>query len=131
MANGATREPTVAEYEQMLLRVTEWFNMFFEEFYADDPDIEFLGAETELDLTLFGANAGIPQQRYNIYMDFSFTDFIWSENSIPPSSSELFDIMRQSISTDFILEQVRTFSGSPFETTNEAFFAASDTVAPP
>lgn len=115
----------------MLRRVTEWFNMFFEEFYADDPDVEFLGTESEIDLTLFGSEAGIPQERYNIYMDFSFTEFIWSEDSIPPLNSELFDIMRTSISTDFILQQVRTFTGSPFETTNEAFFAASDTVAPP
>jgi hypothetical protein len=133
VAPGATREPTQEEYDEMLVRINDWFEQQFEELYANNPDVEFLGAESSNDFTLYGLNTGIPPRpaEFNIYMNFDFTEYTYSETSTVPTTQEVFEVMRQSITRDFILEVVRTFTGTPFESTIEVFFAASQFSAPP
>jgi hypothetical protein len=133
VAPGATREPTQAEYDEMLSRINDWFERQFMEQYANNPDVQFLGTETSNDFTLYGLNNNIPPRpaEFNIYMNFDFSEYTYSETSVVPTTQEVFEIMRQSITRDFILEVVRTFTGSPFESTIEVFFAASQMVAQP
>jgi hypothetical protein len=133
VAPGATREPTQAEYDEMLVRINDWFEQQFEELYANRTDVQFLGAESSNDFALYGLNNDIPPRpaEFNIYMNFDFTEYTYSEDSVIPTTQEVFEVMRLSITTDFILEVVRTFTGTPFESTNEVFFAASQFAAPP
>jgi hypothetical protein len=63
-------------------------------------------------------------------MNFDFTDLSFTLDSKIPTTSEMFDLMRQSISSDFILDSVRTFDGSPFEDVTEAWFSAVERDAP-
>jgi hypothetical protein len=133
VAPDATREPTQAEYDEMLRRINEWFQMTFMEQYANNPETQFIGSVASNDFTLFGVNNNIPPRPadFNIYMNFDFSEFTYTENSVVPTTSEAFEIMRASITRDFILEVVRTYTGTPFESTDEVFFAASEFTQPP
>lgn len=133
LAPSATREPTQAEYEEMLTRINDWFEMQFTAIYANSTDVQFLGAQTSNDFTLYGLNNNIPPRpaEFNIYMNFDFSEYTFSETSNVPTTQEVFEIMRLSITRDFILQVVRTFSGTPFESTVEVFFAASEMMSPP
>jgi hypothetical protein len=129
VAPGATREPTQEEYDEMLRRITAYFVDIF--MAMNDADTEFVSIDSSIDFTLYGAAAGIPRPEFNIYMNFDFSNFIYTETSVVPTVAETFDILRSSITVDFILEIVRTYTGTPFESTNEVFFAASEFVGPP
>ena len=131
VAPDATREPTQDEYDEMLRRITEYYKEIFTGIFATDPDTVFLDIISSNDFTLFGDAAGIPEARFNIYMNFDFSDIIYTEESVVPTNQEIFTIMEEAITQDFILEVVRTYTGTPFESTNEVFFAASEFVGPP
>lgn len=66
----------------------------------------------------------------NLYINFDFTELAFSIDSIAPTTTEMFELMRTSISSQFILDSVRTFTGSPFAGTTEAWFAAVEMDAP-
>jgi hypothetical protein len=63
-------------------------------------------------------------------MNFDFTELSFTIDSKIPTTTEMFDLMRDSISTDFILDSVRTFQGSPFQGVTETWFSAVETDAP-
>jgi hypothetical protein len=129
VAPDATREPTQEEYDEMLVRISAYF---VETFMAlNDADTEFISVDSSNDFTLYGDAAGIPRPEFNIYMNFDFSNIIYTETSVVPTVAETFDIMRSSITQDFILNVVRTYTGTPFESTNEVFFAASEFIGPP
>lgn len=122
-APDATSEPTQDEYDEMFQRITTYFKDFLTGYYATDSDAEFLDLVSSLDSTLYGDEAGIQDPRFNIYMDFDFSNFSFTDESVVPTSAEMFQIMSEAITADFILEVVRTLTGSAFESTNEVFFA--------
>jgi hypothetical protein len=126
VAPDATREPTQDEYDEMLRRITAYFKDTFTGIYATDPNTEFLDVVSSNDFSLYGAAAGIPEARFNIYMNFDFSDFTYTEGSVVPTNAEIFQIMKDAITQDFIIQVVRTYTGTPFESTNEVFFAASE-----
>jgi uncharacterized surface protein with fasciclin (FAS1) repeats len=134
VAPGATREPTVAEYAEMLNRTSNYFQRYFETYYANDPNVEFVSIKATTDFTRYGPDAGIPEAKFNIYINFALTDLTFTADSTPPDAKALFDILAASTSgqdgVTYILTEVQTFTGSPFETTNEVFLAATE-VAPP
>jgi hypothetical protein len=133
VTDTTSREPTQEEYDEMLSRINGWFEMRFTEVYANDPNIQFLGAETSNDFTIFGLNNQIPPRpaEFNIYMNFDFSEFTYSEQSMVPTTADVFEVMRSSITQDFILQVARTYTGTPFASTIEVFFAASELTAPP
>jgi len=65
----------------MLNRTTDYFNGFFEDFYADRDDVTFLGVESSIAFTLYGEQAAIPEPRFDIYINFDFTDVAYTEDS--------------------------------------------------
>ena len=109
LAPGATREPTPAEYDEMLVRINDWFELQFTTRYANDPNVQFLGSETSNDFTLYGLMNNIPPRpnEFNIYMNFDFSEFTFSETSTVPTTEEVFEILRSSITADFILQSVQ------------------------
>lgn len=122
------REPTTDEYELMVNLTQNYFQDYFEDLYADRDDVEFLGAESNLEFTLF--EEGIPAEKFNIYMDYAYTDLIYTVGSNPPDASESFIIMRDSITVEYILDYVRAATGTPFTAVNEVVFRASTMDAP-
>lgn len=127
---NADRAPTEAEYIEMMSRTNKWFSDAFANFYANDPDTDFIRSESGVDETLYGADAGIPEERFNIYIGFNFTDLVYSIDSELPETEETFDLLEAQISREYILEVVRTYVGTPFERVNEVWFAAVEKDVP-
>lgn len=117
----------------MLRRITAYYKEAFTEFYANDPDTEFLDVVLSNDFNLYGTAAGIPEARSNIYMNFDFSDFRFTEGSVVPTTAEIFAIMFDATVTnvDFVFQVPRSYTGTPFESTNEVFFEASEFNGPP
>jgi transforming growth factor-beta-induced protein len=135
VAPGATRAPTPEEYNEMLMRTSGYFDYVFRDRFASDPSIKFLGTKAESDYTLYGTEAGIPEERFNIYINFSVTEVMFANDSTVPEVSALFEIMKDSISgsagANYITTAVQAYTGSPFESTNEVSFAASQQQGTP
>ena len=124
----AAREPTQAEYEEMMAKTTDWFEGVFAERFANDPDVTFLNMNSAIEETKF--NAGIPEARFNIYMNFEFIEVVYTEDSSPPGPDETFQILRSAITPEYILEAVRLLTNSPFEVVTEVYFAAVEMTDP-
>lgn len=60
VSEGA-REPTQEEYAEMLQRTEDHFVSYFQDYYSNNSEVEFLGASSSIDQTLF--EAGIPEPR--------------------------------------------------------------------
>lgn len=134
VAPDATRSPTTAEFSEMLLRITAYFDVYLTEYLAMNQTLTFDRIETVNDFNLYGTpEAGQPEERYNIYMNFNYSDFIFTSDTIePPTSNEIFAILLTSITPDFIIDVVRTYVLTPFESTNEVFCGTSSyTNGPP
>ena len=134
VAPDATRSPTTEEFSEMLLRITAYFDAYLTEYLATNQTLSFDRIESSNNFNLYGTpEAGQPEERYNIYMNFNYSDFIFTPNTLdPPTSDEIFTILLTSITPDFILDVVRTYTFTPFESTNEVFCGTSSyTNAPP
>lgn len=92
--------------------------------------MDFLGSTSVIEDTRYGANAGIPESRFNMYIGFNFTDLSYSVDSIIPETEETFDLLEAQITRDYIIEVVRAYVGTPFEQVNEVWFAATESDVP-
>ena len=61
-------EPTAEEYNQLVMVNEEYYAGFYTDFFANDPDLDFVSIELPLKETRHGENAGLPDSTYNIYM---------------------------------------------------------------
>jgi uncharacterized surface protein with fasciclin (FAS1) repeats len=125
---GATTEPTPDQITQLAQVTNDFFTDTFTTMFAGNNNVTFLRSESTLGFTLFGA--GIPAARFNVYTDYNYTDLIYTANSTPPDAAASFVIMRESINQPYIVDYVRSLTGTPFETTNEVIFRASTMDAP-
>jgi hypothetical protein len=69
-------------------------------------------------LTLY--NAGIPDGRFNIYVEFE-ADFLFTPESEPPGAKALFAIMEGLLTEEYITDYLRTLTGTPYESTSDVF----------
>ena len=128
VAPKATRAPTREEYDEMIDRISNWFDAAASKEY-NDQNIKFLKLDLINDFQLYGLNKDIPPrpENFNIYINFDYADYIFEDNNSGreiPSPADLFKVIRRSITTDFILNVVRQYTDTPFESTNEVFLAA-------
>lgn len=121
-------EPTPEQYANQANLTNTFFEDLFGAMFANSSDTTFLGAETTLDYTLF--QAGIPAERFNLYMDYAYTDLIYTVDSDPPDAATSFELMRGSISEDFIRNYVWNTTDSAFATVNEVVMRGSDMPNP-
>jgi hypothetical protein len=128
-APKATREPTLAEYEEMNNRTAAYFETVIRDYYANSTNVTVSGVTSEINGTLYGAAAGIPRHPFNIYINFSFA-FTYTQDSIPPDAAQTFAIMKQADLVKYIFQVVRTFTGSPFQSTKQIHFAACQRSVP-
>jgi hypothetical protein len=124
VAADAEREPTADEYSFMIKLTSDFFEKSLTALYADRQDLTFLGLEIP-QLASVGFNYGVPNERFNIIMYYDHIDLMFTENSIAPSASEAFALLRDMISPEYILDYVRTAVDTPFVSTNEVIFRAS------
>jgi hypothetical protein len=127
-APDATREPTEAEYAQMVNLTESFFNAALSAMFANDPARMFERVDMNLDNTLF--NSSIPADRFNIYMEFDTAALVFTPDSTPPTAEEAFALLRDSISQDYIVQYVRSATDTPFVSTNEVVFRASEMQIP-
>jgi hypothetical protein len=131
VAPGGT-EPTEDQYNSMLNITTTYFEEVFTEFFSTDPTVQFEGINSALRFTAFeDPNLPTEGDRFNIYMDYDFSDFLFGANSTIPDVDTLFGVMRDSINPTYILDWVRSLADSPFVLVNEVYFAASETASGP
>ena len=116
-------EPTQEQYEDQANLTNSYIEDLFSAMFANSSDTTFLGAETQLDYTLF--QAGIPAERFNLYMDYAYTDLIYTIDSDPPDAATSFELMRGSISQSFITDYVWNTTDSAFTTVNEVVMRGS------
>ncbi len=138
VAPDAIRSPTTEEFSEMLLRITAYFDAYlseYEYFAANQTaSISFDSVETVNNFNLYGVpEAGQPEERFNIYMNFNHSDFIFTPGTSElPTAVEIFAILLTSISADFIIDVVQTYTSTPFESTNEVYCGVSPyTNGPP
>lgn len=114
--------PTPDEYEQMAIAIEEYYNEFIRtSLMTTDPTLDFIRVEMPLNVTQ--ANAGIPDDRFNIYMEFSTAIAFFVPNGMGNliTSADLLDILLNGITTDFLLDPVRMQTGTPFAEVTEGF----------
>lgn len=121
-APGSTGEPTEEEYQSLANSTIDYFNSFFTDFYGGNDDVEFLGWEAKLDFARY--NAGFPEDRYNVYLQFAPSELVYSEGSDPLDPATSFDTMKSGVSVAYILEYVRQVPGGAFSTVDEVLFRA-------
>jgi hypothetical protein len=127
-APDATREPTEAEYAQMVNLTETFFNSVLSAMFANDPARMFVRVDMNLADTMF--QASIPAERFNIYMEFDSAALVFTPDSTPPTAEEAFALLRDSISQDYIVQYVRSAMDTPFVSTNEVVFRASEMQNP-
>jgi hypothetical protein len=127
---GAT-EPTEEEYNGMLNITTAYFTDVFDTYWANNPSVTFLGINSSIVFTAFeDPNLPTAGQQYNIYMDYNFSNFLFTPDSVLPTSDEIFSEMRDSIDATYITDWVWQLKDSPFATVNAVYFQASQEIAP-
>jgi hypothetical protein len=115
-------EPTADEYEQMAAAIEEYYNGFIRTMLmTTDPSLDFIRIEMNLNSTQY--NAGIPDDRFNIYMEFSTATAFFMPTGAGSliSSDDLLNLLLDGITTDFIVDPVRMQTGTPFAEVTEAF----------
>jgi len=120
----ADREPTADEY----LLIGQLTTLYFEEvlgamYNNADPDFGVISSTTfdsvESVINETRYNAGIPEEKFNLYISFE-TDVVFSnDSSIIPNATELYDIMAEAINPTYIVNYVWQAPESPFISTQE------------
>lgn len=114
-------EPTEEQYDDALEKLDDWFGgtVFAAEFESN-PDLSFVSVEHVLNRTLYGENAGIPEEKYNIYMEFEDVILTFTRGSTNiPNANDLYIIYKNGMIEDYIYF-VRELDG-PIGGTIEAY----------
>ena len=115
-------EPTANEYEQMRSAIEEYYNgLISTMLMTTDPSLDFLRIEMYLNSTRH--NAGIPDDRFNIYMEFTTAIAFFAPNGTDTliTADDLLGLLLDGITTEFLLDPVRMQTGTPFAEVTEAF----------
>jgi hypothetical protein len=127
-------EPTQAQYDGVFNATNVYYNEYFREFWTPNSAIEFVSVTTRFGRTAFnqsGLSNIFPQgDNFNIYMEYNFTEFIFTPTSVVPSTTDIFAVMTEAIEKGpYIVDWVRPVGG-PFATVNAAFIKALEAAAP-
>jgi Fasciclin domain len=118
----AKEEPTVSQYNEARRITLEYYDQYIRNILlATRPLIEFLG----WNMTLVDArfNAGIPLQRFNIYMEFAMAVAFYSKESRNvPSPGEFLNFLKDGYVIEYLLN-ITSLTGTPFEQVTEGVFS--------
>lgn len=123
---GDAQEPTDSQIDDLVAVTT----MRFEEAVASQlpPDVRLIRTESFLDKASY--NSGFPEARYNFLTEYEYIElsYIITGSNYPPGPSATFSLLRESITEEEYIFEVRTLEG--FEETSELFFFDADEPPP-
>jgi hypothetical protein len=114
------RLPVQADFDALAERIKNYFVMVLQQRYANDPLVVPVGAKWRTTTAASGTDAESIVPGYNAYLEFSWMDFYYTKQSIPPDPAETLNLMKEAVTPDFILNVPRGVVGTPFVTTVEA-----------
>ena len=123
---GMPGEPTEADVQELLEQTRMFWTGYFEEHYADKPDIKFNGLNLQIVETMF--NAGIPEPQFNFWIEFDTVVLYDLDTATPPGAMETFQIMSDADFVPYIIDHVRSIP--VFETNDEIDFRAIEMLVP-
>jgi hypothetical protein len=113
------KEPTDVQYMSLIGNITTYFESTLKKAILEKYNVRLDKIVLSNYLNLF--NKGIPEERFNILLNFEVSAS-YSNGSI--SDKALFESMKDSISVQLITEVI--WKATPFERTNEVTFLLSD-----
>lgn len=122
-----TVQPT-PEQTAALITITETFwDAYFKEKYPRSPQ-RYIGIQIIPNEVRY--RAGIPEQKFNFYIDFNTTVAFEGGSTNLPATQALFDVMAQANFQSYILNYVRrvNIDPNPFRSNNEVIFRASERI---
>ena len=132
-APKATREPFDIEYKEIRRTTKEYFEMFLSDYFsANVPGVTLQSIRMILAFATDGA--GIPSNEFNIYMEYSEAELIFTPDSNPaliPSEEEALMLLQMGITPNYIVSVVRPFTTTPFASTTKAALFPIDCEALP
>lgn len=130
-ASNDNTVPTEAQYEALRLATEEYFLDFLTTQYAG-AGLELLDAQLNLDFTLEGDDAQIPDVQYNIYMEYESAVLTFATNPNIPEEEEILSLMSSGITSAYIDNVVKGVFDSPFTQVTQAFleFTLAPTASP-
>lgn len=116
---------------------TAYFETFFRNYYDKHPtttrnkNVTFLKiGQSALNTPLYGTAAEKAPPRFNIHVNFAFLELTYNADSVLPETLKAFEIVKSSITADYITDHVSKMTDTPFESTNEVYFAVNEIVVP-
>jgi hypothetical protein len=107
-------------YTDLVAKAIVYYDNFLSNFYANQT--QFVSLDLFLNFTLDAGKApSQPFPRFNIYMEFSGGIAMFARSAKNPTSFQLFQSLRGGLVTAFIVDPVRTFTGTPLAQVSEAF----------
>lgn len=125
-----TELPSDEDLARLIAVTVEFWDGYFEAFYAD-TEIQYVGIQLTPEETAF--EAGIPEARFNYYINFNTTVLYELDSPVPPGPGETFDIMADAVFETYILQYVRAIPqppANPFISNNEVVFRAQEILVP-
>lgn len=128
-APSADREPDNDEYSKLLSQTAPYFETRIRDILTMDfPGVGYGAAG---DMTIGSSvdskryEAGIPEERFNIYLEFE-SGFFGSCSTASLSKSQLFEILQRVDLIDYIVSVTKSASlvSTPFESTTEVVLGA-------
>jgi hypothetical protein len=129
--NPGSPEPTAAQYDDVLNATSSFLNTRFTTYFTETrSDIDFLGVNASILSTLFENPPASVDAKFNIVINYDFTDFNFGPDSAKPTTEEIFDQMASYFQDDasYILDYIIPVPG--FENVNEILFDASEEIVP-
>ena len=124
---GLTAEPSQADLDALLAATEMFWFTYFQNFYANMPDIQFIGLNLNPELVLF--NPMIPNEpTLNYYIDFDTVILYELDSAEPPDAAETFGIMANADFEDYILNFVQPINA--FVSCDEVLFEAQEFFVP-
>lgn len=119
VSETATALPPQSSFEEILVNTEVYFENVLMREYQNNPNIELLDISLTLENTRFGL--GFPFARYNLYVDFS-ASIEYTVESTPQTANEQFELLGDSITTDYIVSEIRTSMDNAFQNVIEVSF---------
>lgn len=94
-----------------------YYETFLSTAFSSNPLVKFVGVEFTLDFTMHAA--GIPEARFNIYMEYSGAVVSFEPAKSNPDKDVIFLRLKKGITPDYLLDTVRALKGTPFGQVNE------------
>lgn len=75
----------------------------------------------DLDFTLEGDDVLDARSGFNIYMEFNFAELLFTRSQTLPTALEIYNELTTGITSEYLLQYVRTLDGTPFADAQEGY----------